>query len=82
MTFSLDVKVAVAAGGNGGIGHGMVGALAEAGAKVAIIDQNKEKTRTLGRRWATPETIRASPFSLRSARRISSPARRYRGWWL
>jgi len=41
--FDLTGKVAVVTGGNGGIGLGMAGGLAEAGATVVIAGRNKEK---------------------------------------
>jgi len=44
--FSLDGKVAVVTGGNGGIGLGMARGLAEAGASIAIAARNMEKSET------------------------------------
>jgi 2-dehydro-3-deoxy-D-gluconate 5-dehydrogenase len=41
--FSLDGKVAVVTGGNGGIGLGMARGLAKAGAAVAVVGRNAEK---------------------------------------
>jgi 2-deoxy-D-gluconate 3-dehydrogenase len=41
--FDLTGKVAIVTGGNGGIGLGMAGGLAEAGATVVIAGRNKEK---------------------------------------
>jgi 2-dehydro-3-deoxy-D-gluconate 5-dehydrogenase len=42
--FSLDHKVAVVTGGNGGIGKGIARGLAGAGASIAIVARNKGKT--------------------------------------
>lgn len=42
--FSLEGKVAVVTGGNGGIGLGIVKGLAEAGATIVIASRNQEKT--------------------------------------
>ena len=42
--FSLEGRVAVVTGGNGGIGLGIVNGLAEAGAIVVIASRNQEKT--------------------------------------
>jgi hypothetical protein len=42
--FSLDNKVAIVTGGNGGIGKGIARGLAGAGASIAIAARNKAKT--------------------------------------
>ncbi len=42
--FALDGKVAVVTGGNGGIGLGMARGLARAGARVAVVGRNAEKS--------------------------------------
>ncbi len=42
--FDLTGKVAIVTGGNGGIGLGMAGGLAQAGARVALIGRNAPKT--------------------------------------
>ena len=41
--FDLTGRVAVVTGGNGGIGLGMAGGLAEAGAAVVVAGRNAEK---------------------------------------
>src|SRR5580693_1954123 len=43
--FSLEQKVALVTGGNGGIGFGMAKGLAAAGAAVLIVGRNAEKNR-------------------------------------
>jgi 2-deoxy-D-gluconate 3-dehydrogenase len=43
--FDLGGKVAVVTGGNGGIGLGMARGLADAGADVAVVGRNEEKSR-------------------------------------
>ncbi len=42
--FDLKGKVAIVTGGNGGLGFGMAAGLAEAGADVAVVARNSEKT--------------------------------------
>jgi 2-deoxy-D-gluconate 3-dehydrogenase len=42
--FDLTGKVAIITGGNGGIGLGMARGLAQAGAQVALVGRNREKT--------------------------------------
>ena len=41
--FNLEGRVAIVPGGNGGIGLGMAGGLAKAGAKIALVGRNSEK---------------------------------------
>lgn len=42
--FDLTGKVAVVTGGNGGIGLGMARGLARAGASIAVVARNEEKS--------------------------------------
>jgi 2-deoxy-D-gluconate 3-dehydrogenase len=44
--FDLKGKVAIVTGGNGGIGLGMARGLADAGADIAVVGRNEEKSRT------------------------------------
>ena len=45
--FSLEGRVAIVTGGNGGIGRGIALGLASAGAAVAILARNEEKNRAV-----------------------------------
>jgi 2-dehydro-3-deoxy-D-gluconate 5-dehydrogenase len=45
MTFNLKGKVAIVTGGNGGIGLGMARGLADAGADIAVVGRNEEKSK-------------------------------------
>ncbi|WP_390553469.1 SDR family NAD(P)-dependent oxidoreductase [Singulisphaera acidiphila] len=47
--FDLTGKVAIVTGGNGGLGLGIARGLAEAGAKLAIVARNSEKTESAAR---------------------------------
>ena len=44
--FDLTGKVAIVTGGNGGIGLGMAHGLADAGANIAVVGRNEEKSQT------------------------------------
>ena len=46
--FDLSDKVAIVTGGNGGIGLGMARGLANAGATIAIVGRNVDKTQAAG----------------------------------
>jgi len=59
--FDLDGNVAVVTGGNGGIGRGIALGLAEAGAAVAILARNEEKSRAV---VAEIEKLRAKAVSV------------------
>ena len=43
--FDLKGKVAIVTGGNGGIGLGMARGLADAGADIAVVGRNEEKSK-------------------------------------
>ena len=44
--FDLSGKVAIITGGNGGIGLGMARGLADAGAAIAVVGRNEQKSAT------------------------------------
>src|ERR1700735_1927075 len=46
--FDLNGKVAIVTGGNGGIGLGMARGLAQAGASIAIVGRNEDKSKQAG----------------------------------
>jgi len=50
--FDLTGKVAIVTGGNGGIGLGMAQGLAQAGAKIAVVGRNAEKSAGAARQLA------------------------------
>jgi 2-dehydro-3-deoxy-D-gluconate 5-dehydrogenase len=50
--FDLTGKVAIVTGGNGGIGLGMAQGLAQAGAKIAVVGRNAEKSAAAARQLA------------------------------
>ena len=50
--FDLTGKVAIVTGGNGGIGLGMAQGLAQAGAKIAVVGRNAEKSAVAARQLA------------------------------
>jgi 2-deoxy-D-gluconate 3-dehydrogenase len=60
--FDLSGKVAMVTGGNGGIGLGIARGLIQAGAKVAIVARNTEKSQTAAR--ALAEETGAEPLVL------------------
>ncbi len=53
--FDLSGKVAIVTGGNGGIGLGIAQGLGQAGAKLAIVGRNTEKSRTASQ-WLQAQT--------------------------
>jgi 2-deoxy-D-gluconate 3-dehydrogenase len=60
--FDLTGKVAIVTGGNGGIGLGIAEGLGQAGAKLAIIGRNAEKSKTAAKVLA--EQTGSEPLSL------------------
>jgi NAD(P)-dependent dehydrogenase (short-subunit alcohol dehydrogenase family) len=54
--FNLAGKAALVTGGNGGIGLGIVHGLAQAGARVAIIARNTDKSHAAAKALAIPPT--------------------------
>lgn len=58
--FDLSGKVAIVTGGNGGIGLGMARGLAAAGAKIAVVGRNAEKSEAAARRIAEDSGVEAA----------------------
>ena len=50
--FDLTGKVAIVTGGNGGIGLGMALGLAQAGARIAVVGRNAEKSAVAAKQLA------------------------------
>src|SRR5215813_5238580 len=67
--FNLTGKVALVTGGNGGIGLGIVRGLMQAGARVAIVARNTEKSHAAAR--ALAEETGVAPLVLTAD--VSSP---------
>ena len=61
--FDLTGKVALVTGGNGGIGFGMVEAMAQAGADIVIWGSNPDKNRAAEERLK-PTGVRVLTLSL------------------
>ena len=57
--FDLTGRTAIVTGGNGGIGLGIARGLAQAGAKVAVVGRDREKTMDAAARIAVDFGVRA-----------------------
>ena len=57
--FDLNGRTAIVTGGNGGIGLGIARGLAQAGAKVAVVGRDREKTMDAAARIAVDFGVRA-----------------------
>lgn len=60
--FDLNGKTAIVTGGNGGIGLGIASGLAQAGAKIAVVGRDKEKTMDAAAQIAVNFGVRAEGF--------------------
>jgi 2-deoxy-D-gluconate 3-dehydrogenase len=60
--FDLNGRTAIVTGGNGGIGLGIARGLAQAGAKVAVVGRDREKTMDAAARIAVDFGVRAEGF--------------------
>lgn len=61
--FDLTGKTAIVTGGNGGIGLGMAVGLAEAGASIAVVGRNAEKSAEAARKITAETGAAAAPFT-------------------
>ncbi len=61
--FDLSGKVAIVTGGNGGIGLGMARGLAAAGAKVALVGRNAEKSAAAAKQLAEDSGVETLPVT-------------------
>ena len=68
-SFNLAGKVAIVTGGNGGIGLGMARGLARAGAAIAIVGRNADKSRA-----AVAELTRSGAKAIAIATDVTDPA--------
>ena len=60
--FDLNGRTAIVTGGNGGIGLGIARGLAQAGAKIAVVGRDREKTMDAAARIAVDFGVRAEGF--------------------
>jgi 2-deoxy-D-gluconate 3-dehydrogenase len=82
--FDLSGKVAIVTGGNGGIGLGMARGLASAGARVAVVGRNAEKSRAAARHLTESAGVEAMVVTADVARpddclRLADEVRRHFG---
>ncbi|MBI1324438.1 glucose 1-dehydrogenase [bacterium] len=61
--FDLTGRVAIVTGGNGGIGYGIARGLARAGASIAVVGRNREKSLDAAARLAVDFSVRAEAFT-------------------
>lgn len=61
--FDLNGRVAIVTGGNGGIGYGIAQGLARAGAAIAVVGRNREKSLDAAARLAVDFSVRAEAFT-------------------